>query len=191
LSHLPFLHADTFGASDDWAETPVEVEGEGDMVHYWRSTTEWAMAAPFYPPTIDLHQRKIEGKLGATFVSPAMCRGWTQVDVMDASEGDQRSYLTEINHYLTPEKHDTAHYYWSFARNSDIANQEYTDQFMEVVSAAFDEDRVATIDMQTLLDEDKHDITDLNIGGDKSSVMVRKSIIEMVRRENDENSTSS
>ena len=182
LSHLPFLHADTFGASDDWAEVPVEVEAEGDMVHYWRSTAVWAMAAPLYPPTIDLTDRKIDGKLGATFVSPAMCRGWTTVENQEVQEGEQRAFTTEINHYLTPQDHDTAHYYWSFARNCDIENQEYTDIFHQVVAAAFDEDLVATKEMQTLLDKDKHDIRDINIGSDKSSVMVRKVIIGLANR---------
>jgi len=191
LSHLPFLHADTFGASEDWAEVNVEVEREGNMVHYWRSTNQWSMAAPLYPPTVKLEGSQIEGKLGATFVSPAMCRGWTQVEVLDASEGAQRSFLTEINHYLTPEKHDSAHYYWSFARNCDINNQEYSVAFKEVVSAAFDEDRVATKAMQDLLSEDKHDITDINLAADKSTVMVRKSIIDMTNREHNESTTSS
>jgi hypothetical protein len=34
-----------------------------------------------------------------------------------------------------------------------------------------------------LLDEDGHDITDINIGSDKSSVMVRKMIIDLANRE--------
>jgi len=191
LSHLPFLHETTFGASEDWAEVPVEVEREGDSVHYWRSTTEWSMAAPLYPPTVKLDQKKIEGKLGATFVSPAMCRGWTRVEVIDPKDGEQKSFLTEINHYLTPEKHNAAHYYWSFARNCDIRNQEYSDAFKEVVSAAFDEDRVATKEMQTLLDEDKHNITDINIASDKSTIAVRMSILDMFKREHDTDTGSS
>jgi len=190
LSHLPFLHEDTFGASDDWAEVPVETEPEGDMVHYWRSTSVWAMAAPLYPPTLDLSATEIDGKLGATFVSPAMCRGWTKVEVQEEEGNKQRVYATEINHYLTPENHDTAHYYWSFARNCDIENQEYTDIFRGVVNAAFDEDRVATKEMQVLLNEDKHDISDINIGSDKSSVMVRKVIIGLANREIDSRNAS-
>jgi vanillate O-demethylase monooxygenase subunit len=45
LSHLPFLHKNTFGAPGDWASVEVEVKREGDMVHYWRSTGDWGMAS--------------------------------------------------------------------------------------------------------------------------------------------------
>ena len=183
LSHLPFLHANTFGASGDWAEIPVQVERENDQVHYWRETNKWAMAAPLYPPSVDCSERQVDAKLGATFVSPAMCRGWTRVEIQDSKNGEQRMLQNEINHYLTPEKHDTAHYYWSFARNCDIENSSFSDGFEQVVTAAFDEDRTATRQMQILLDEDRHDITDINIAGDKSSVMVRKVILELNERE--------
>jgi hypothetical protein len=112
-----------------------------------------------------------------------MCRGWTRVEVLDTSGGEQRLLENEINHYLTPERHDSAHYYWSFARNTDIDNVKYTQMFKQVVDAAFDEDRTATRFMQDLLSEDKHNIQDINIAGDKSSVMVRKVITELVKRE--------
>ena len=75
-----------------------------------------------------------------------------------------------------------AHYYWSFSRNSDIDNVEYTEQFKHVVDAAFDEDRTATRLMQQLLDEDTHDFRDINIAGDKSSATVRKAIVALVER---------
>ncbi|MEO0412451.1 MAG: aromatic ring-hydroxylating dioxygenase subunit alpha [Pseudomonadota bacterium] len=182
LSHLPFLHEQTFGADDSWAEVPVEIEREGDMVHYWRSTTQWEMAAPLYPPTLDLRGRDLQAKLGATFVSPAMCRGWSTVVLNDPGKDDQKALETEINHYLTPLDHGNAHYYWSFARNCDIANEDYSKQFAQVVDAAFDEDRVATKDMQELLDSDTHDFPDLFIAGDQSSMMVRKVVNELARR---------
>ena len=182
LSHLPFLHANTFGASGDWASVPVEVERERNFVHYWRSTEDWNMTSSLYPPTLACDGRKILGKLGATFVSPAMCRGWTRVEILDASNGEQRLLENEINHYLTPENHDSAHYYWSFARNTDIDNVQYTERFKHVVDAAFDEDRTATKFMQDLLNADKHNMRDISIAGDKSSVMVRKVIIEIADR---------
>lgn len=190
LSHLPFLHAKTFGASGDWAEIPVQVEKENDQVHYWRETDKWEMAAPLYPPSVDCSERPIDAKLGATFVSPAMCRGWTRVEILDSSNGEQKTLENEINHYLTPETHDTAHYYWSFARNCDIDNAAFSGLFEQVVSAAFDEDRTATRQMQAVLDEDRHEITDINIAGDKSSVMVRKLILDMSEREHGPRSVS-
>ena len=183
LSHLPFLHANTFGASSDWAEIPVQVEKENEQIHYWRETDHWDMAAPLYPPTVDCAGRQIKAKLGATFVSPAMCRGWTRVEILDAESGEQRVLENEINHYLTPEKHDTAHYYWSFARNCDIENAIFSETFQQIVTAAFDEDRTATRQLQTVLDEDRTEITDINIAGDQSSAMVRKVILDMTERE--------
>lgn len=183
LSHLPYLHENTFGADEAWATVPIETEREGDMVHYWRSTKDWKMAAPLYPPTLNYTGRDIDAKLGATIVSPAMCRGWTTVTINDAQGNEQKELLNEINHYLTPEYHNTAHYYWSFARNCDIDNEEFSAGFEHVVSAAFEEDRVATRFMQQLLDDDGHDVVDLNIAGDKSSMMVRHMIVELVGRE--------
>lgn len=182
LSHLPYTHAKTFGTSSGWAEVPVEVEREGDKVHYWRSTQDWSMASNLFPPSVDCDDRKIEAKLGGTFETPAMCRGWNRIEVVDAREGEQRRFDNEIIHYLTPKTRNSAHYYWSLARNCDIGNAEFTQQFKEVVAAAFDEDRVAVNDMQELLEEDTSDLTDLGIAGDKSSAMVRRVFVDIAGR---------
>lgn len=183
LSHLPFLHEKTFGAAAGWASIPVQVEREGDCIHYWRETGDWAMAAPFYPPGLDLAGRPVHCRLGASFVSPAMCRGWNDVTLLDASAGEQPVLRNEINHYLTPATHDSAHYFWSFARNSDIHNEAYSKRFFGVVDTAFDEDRVATRAMQRVLDQDRHDFAEMNIAGDRSSIAVRRVILELVARE--------
>jgi len=84
---------------------------------------------------------------------------------------------------MTPETHDTAHYYYLVARNCDLDNEAFDDGFKQVVSLAFEEDVFATREMQRLLNEDGHQFADINIAADKSGLQVRRVIVEMVNRE--------
>jgi len=189
LSHVPFLHGKTVNAPADWAfaEIDIEIERKCDQVNLWRPTSDWAVLRPFYPPGVDLANRKISSQNGGTFVSPALHSGWNRVELQDAVPDEQADYAHEFNHYMTPETRNTAHYYYSVARNCDVDNQAFDEGFKQVVSAAFEEDVFATKAMQTLLDEDKHEITDINIAADKSGMLVRRVIMDLVNREHGTN----
>jgi len=185
LSHVPFLHGETVGASPDWSfsEIDVEVKTDGEQVSLWRPTSDWDVLRPFYPPGVDLAGRKLTSLNGGTFVSPAMHAGWNRVELLDAAPGEQVHYDHEFNHYVTPELHDTAHYYFSVARNCDLDNETFDELFPQVISAAFEEDVFATRAIQTLLAEDADENRSINITSDKAGFAVRRVILDLVKRE--------
>jgi phenylpropionate dioxygenase-like ring-hydroxylating dioxygenase large terminal subunit len=185
LSHVPFLHGKTVGASPDWSfsEIGVDVETDGEQVNLWRPTSDWDVLRPFYPPGVDLAGRELTSRNGGTFVSPAMHAGWNRVELHDAAPGEQVHYDHEFNHYVTPEFHDTAHYYFSVARNCDLDNEAFDALFPQVISAAFEEDVFATKAIQTLLTEDTDESRTINITSDKAGFAVRRVILDLVKRE--------
>jgi phenylpropionate dioxygenase-like ring-hydroxylating dioxygenase large terminal subunit len=185
LSHVPFLHGETVGASPDWsfAEIDVEVESDGERVDLWRPTSDWDVLRPFYPPGVDLAERQLTSRNGGTFVSPALHAGWNRVELLDAAPGEQVHYDHEFYHYVTPESHDTAHYYFSVARNCDVDNEAFDAVFPQVIGAAFEEDVVATRAIQSLLVEDSDEGQSINIASDKAGIAVRRAILNLVKRE--------
>jgi hypothetical protein len=84
---------------------------------------------------------------------------------------------------VTPEFHDTAHYYFSVARNCDLDNEAFDTLFPQVISAAFEEDVFATKAIQTLLTEDTDESRTINITSDKAGFAVRRVILDLVKRE--------
>lgn len=185
LSHVPFLHGATVGASPDWsfAEIDAEVESDGEQVNLWRPTSDWDVLRPFYPPAVDLAARQLTSQNGGTFVSPALHASWNRVELLDAAPGEQVHYDHEFYHYVTPEFHNTAHYYFSVARNFDVDNEAFDTVFPQVIGAAFEEDVVATKAIQTLLVKNSGESRTVNIASDKAGIAVRRAILNLVKRE--------
>jgi vanillate O-demethylase monooxygenase subunit len=112
-----------------------------------------------------------------------MVTGYNRAVVEDAAPGEQQSYATEFNHYLTPETRTTAHYYYSVARNCGPQDASVDELLAKAVGRVFDEDVFATAALQRLLDEDGSDVTDLNLASDRSGLAVRRVLVELAERE--------
>ncbi len=184
LSHFAALHSGSLNVPADWAfpEIGVEVAREGGVVDSWRSTSDWELVRMFFFGT-DLSGRRVSARIGTTFVSPAMVCGYNRAVLEEPAPGEQSRFDTEFNHYLTPETGKTAHYYYSVARNCGPDDDAVDELLKKAVSHVFDEDVFATRVMQSLLDQDGHDVADINIGSDKSGIAVRRALIDLANRE--------
>jgi vanillate O-demethylase monooxygenase subunit len=184
LSHFAALHASSLNVPSDWVfpELPVEVERQEQRVDSWRATTHWNDVARFFFGT-DLAGRHVQVRIGSSFLSPGMVTGYNRAVVEDAAPGEQQSYATEFNHYLTPETRTTAHYYYSVARNCGPQDASVDELLAKAVGRVFDEDVFATAALQRLLDEDGSDVTDLNLASDRSGLAVRRVLVELAERE--------
>ena len=184
LSHFAALHGGSLGVPEDWSfpSIDVEVERRGHTVESWRTTTEWEIVRALFP-SVDLSNRKVTASVGSSFLSPAMVSGWNRAVVGDPATGERPRYDVEFNHYLTPETHRSAHYYYSVARNFGPTEEAFVEIGQKMIGRIFDEDVVATRAIQHLLDVDEPCFRDINIASDKSAMAVRRALVDLSKRE--------
>ncbi len=190
LTHFIFIHANTFGAArnsidDTFLEHPVEFQERNGVTGCYRVIDNTDLVQLDLPPDqrAAVGDRKLRNWNGGVSHSPGVWLGENFVHVDNPAPGHPECYKTYINHYLTPEKHDTCHYWYSITidyMKPDPAIAAVSNQF---VGAAFEEDVVAVKHMQKLLADDRTEYTEINIKGDKSAVLFRRKILEWVRKE--------
>ena len=185
LSHLPYLHASTFGIPESWGARPIEmkVDEEKMTVDFYRESRDWKLSRTFFPPDLNYEGRDFVERAGGHYESPAFHRGWDTLKVNDAKPGERDEFHVYFDHFLTPESHTHTHYYYGVARNSGIDNVEYIEATRQVMKAAFTQDSEAVRHVQNLLDNDQHDFRDLMIAGDKPAIATRRMILKLVERE--------
>jgi len=179
LSHLPFLHANTFGTPKERAAYPLTVERAENGIDYYRTSTSFEDIKFLYPPEMEAYFEGCEifNRNGGITHSPAVVRGYGHTTVTDSAGKTKPSTTNYIMHYLTPETKNTAHYHWSISRNFAQNNKDYSEQFTHVVNQAFEEDLVAVKRMQKLLEEDAHDFREMVIAGDQAGMLVRRQFL--------------
>lgn len=190
LTHFIFIHANTFGAAENsidgtFLDHPVVFEDRNGITGCYRSIDQTELVQLDLPPEqrAAVGDRKLRNWNGGVSHSPGVWLGENFVHVDDPAPGHPESYKTYINHYLTPEKHDTCHYWYSITidyMKPDPAMAALSNQF---VGAAFHEDVVAVNHMQKLLTDDTSEYDEINIKGDKSGVLFRRKILEWALEE--------
>lgn len=86
-------------------------------------------------------------------------------------------------HYLTPETKTMSHYYWSITNNFNIDSDEYYEGTKAIASIGFAEDKWASEQMQTLLEDDHIEYKEVNIAGDKVGLLFRGVMLNWVLEE--------
>ena len=109
--------------------------------------------------------------------------------VEDPAQGEPECYRININHYMTPEKHNSCHYWYSATFDFAKPDPDLEAMANEAFSTAFQEDVVAIDHMQILLDDDTTDYKEININGDKAGVLLRRKMLEWALAENPELAT--
>lgn len=173
LSHLPFLHSETFNTPVEYATTPIETVVEGDEVKYHRTLPELKKLSAFFHPAIDFGGRKFTYKSCGHYMSPATNKGYAEVRADGSNEEPVCHY---VNHYMTPETQNSCHYFWFVARNYELDDHEYSEKTGKTIQKGFDEDRVAVRHMQNLLENDKHDFHEMSVQADAPGLAMRKII---------------
>ena len=174
LSHLPFLHADTFKFSEEYTAAPIKVEQNGNEVSFYRELKDWNLLRPFFHPNLDFGNRDVVYKSGGTFVSPATNKGYGLLYPLDEN-GDECDPIGHyVSHYLTPETNSTCHYYWFIARNYELDDQDYSTKQGDMVQNGFEEDLFAIKHLQQMFERDQHDYREIGIKADKPGVVMRK-----------------
>ncbi len=179
LSHLPYLHAETFKFPKQYTAAPIEVEQQGQHISFYRKMTDWNLLKPFFHPDLDFSKQKLIYKSGGLFMSPATNKGYGMITPLDAEGKEQAPTGHYISHYITPESQSSCHYFWFIARNYALDDDDYSQNQGQMVQSGFDEDCVAIKLLQSMFDHDQHDYKELNLKADKPGLLMRKVIKEL------------
>ncbi|HKY21364.1 MAG TPA: aromatic ring-hydroxylating dioxygenase subunit alpha [Vicinamibacterales bacterium] len=185
LSHLPYLHATTFGVPESWGSktTEMTIDEERLTVDFYRESTEWEQAKTFFPPYFNYEGRNLLDRAGGRYETPAFFRGWDLLKIKDSAPGERDEFRVYFDHFLTPETGSSTHYYYGVARDHALEDSALTEGVRQIMARAFAQDSEAVGHMQKLLDTDRHDFKELIIAGDRTAVASRRMILRLVERE--------
>lgn len=176
LSHLPFLHENTFQFPKEYTSSPITVEQTDDQVVFYRQMEDWNLLKPFFHPDLDFGNKQVVYKSGGHYMTPATNKGYGLLYPLDENGNFEEPTGHYVSHYLTPESENRCHYYWYVARNYALDDQEYSEKQGAMVQKGFDEDREAIKLLQDIFDRDQHDYSEIGIKADKPGVVMRKII---------------
>ena len=188
LTHFTFLHANTFGSDEalqEFGALPIEYEERNGITGCYRIDERQRLVKAQLGPEReeivgDRHLRNVNG--GVSY-SPGIWLGENFTHVADPQEGHPGTYRIHVYHFMTPEKHNTCHYWYSLVMEHVPYDEAAAEAIGELAGNAFEEDLIAVELMQKLLDDDRSEYKDMNINGDKSGVLFRRKMFEWVQEE--------
>jgi len=182
FSHLSFVHANSFGASESWARnrprvTPVE---RGVRVERWvlneqgfRSDTptdRWS-AYDFLIPGVLL-------MTGGNYpVGTAEALGFGPPDLARAMHG-----VTFTSQAVTPMGEKTARYFFSWGPRRDMGDEALRDTLMGIAAKAFAEDKLVIEGQQKVIDETA-DPRIMPTSADKAVILFNRLVEKHAREE--------
>ncbi|CAA0093105.1 Toluene-4-sulfonate monooxygenase system iron-sulfur subunit TsaM1 [Zhongshania aliphaticivorans] len=191
LTHFTFLHANTFGADnklldDSFLKLPLEYPEINGVTGCYRilNNAEVLKAELSPEQQAAVGDSELVNKNGGITHSPGVWLGSNVLQVKTPAPGQPESYNMYINHYLTPEKHNSCHYWYSVTADYLAPDPDVIALMQQLFSTAFEEDVYAVKHMQHLLSEDTTDYKEINIAGDKAGVQIRRKILEWAKEEN-------
>lgn len=190
LTHFIFIHANTFGAAENsidhtYLSHPVEYEERNGVTGCYRviKNTELVQLDLTPEERAVVGDRELTNRNGGVSHAPGVWLGENFVYVDNPADGQPACYKTYINHFMTPEKQDSCHYWYSITNTRMKPDPEVAVVFNQFVGAAFHEDVVAVNHMQKLLTDEKTDYKEININGDKAAVLFRRKTLDWVLEE--------
>jgi phenylpropionate dioxygenase-like ring-hydroxylating dioxygenase large terminal subunit len=185
LSHIPFLHHDTFRFPKEYAAIPVEVETDGNQMRFRRAHTSGHHRALL--PTPALTERLDREGYGVNsytqLVHPGFVYGYVDVESHAPPANAQKMFSSRIVHFMTPESENTSHYWYFHARNFALDDDAHDQVVAEIVGSAFAEDMEAMHALQKLHDTDTHPYREVHFAGDKPTVTMRRLAARLIEAE--------
>jgi phenylpropionate dioxygenase-like ring-hydroxylating dioxygenase large terminal subunit len=185
LTHIPFLHQDTFDFPKSYAAEPVTVKTEGHSLTYTREPSDNYHRNGFLPPKLadEFEGRSYDAQSGGKFVFPGMMYGIGGFTLKDAEEGERESYAWHIPHFVTPETEGTTHYWFFHTRNFAQEDKAFSEKLRQVLITGFEEDREAIKLLQAMHHKDHSDYREIHFTPDTPTIGMRKIVKKLAERE--------
>jgi vanillate O-demethylase monooxygenase subunit len=172
LTHVVFVHKTTL-AGGGVAETPLEVEIDGDVVKAQRLMRN-VETAPIYRAARNLHG-KIDRWQFLEFRPPIYAR----ITLGAREAGSDLPFGTPTHIVLnsfTPETERSTHYFWSTVRSWGLDDANVSRIYKEMTDLAFAEDARMVEQQQRLIDSDPSDAPLVSLAFDRAALGARRII---------------
>jgi vanillate O-demethylase monooxygenase subunit len=184
LSHLSFLHANTFG-TPEYARTPVEMHCEDDNLEVWRHVQ--CELPPIYAKPLGWTGQRAVRSSGSRYVAPGLHVNTGIFRNLDAAEvPESERPMVRVAQIVTPETAHTTHYWTAQARNFALGDDAMGDFMIGAQLKAFAEDAFALEQitaMQQLAGEGGFE--EFSIPTDRAGVLMRRRLKQLAELERD------
>jgi vanillate monooxygenase len=179
LTHVVFVHKTTL-AGGGVAETPLEVEIDGDVVRAQRLMRN-VNTAPIYKAARNLHG-KIDRWQFLEFRPPVYAR----ITLGAREAGSEVPFGTPTHIVLnsfTPESEHTTHYFWSTVRSWGLDDANVSKIYKDMTDLAFAEDARIVEAQQRLIDSDTSGSPLVSLAFDRAGLGARRIIRRKLEEE--------
>lgn len=181
-THATYVHPATLG-SDSIQDTPPKVVREGGCVSIsrWLLGVEappiWKIAGGFEGP--------VDRWILATYVPPTGCL--FDIGAADAGtgapDGDRsRGITSRTSHFCTPETEKSCHYFWLFARNYRLDDEDLNAKLHPNVHRTFEEDVEAIEAQQRGIDANPSG-EQVDVNADNATIQARRLLANLIESE--------
>ena len=174
LTHIAFLHKNTF-KQDDWITAP-DTYMEGETVCY-EQEFDLAPLSPLFCAGMGLPEdkpikRTQKGRM------PSLAISFSDWNVHDPApeEGRRSDFIMRGCHIVTPAQRGRTHYFWAAAFDVPQISDDVAAKTKASVTAAFDEDKHLLEVMQAQIEADPRglDYLEVTLGADGAGIKVRQ-----------------
>ncbi|MEO1194034.1 MAG: aromatic ring-hydroxylating dioxygenase subunit alpha [Pseudomonadota bacterium] len=183
LTHIPFLHANTF-QQNDWDNVP-EVTTEGETIIY-RQDFPPSPLTPLFCAGFGFEDGKVvkreqEGRMPSLAVSFS---DW-KVHDSEAAPGARVDFLMRGSHVVTPSQRGKTHYFWGAAFDVPNIPPAVAEKTKANVVAAFNEDKTLLQKLQAQVEQDPRGLNypEINLAADAAGVRVRQLLKRKLKAE--------
>jgi vanillate O-demethylase monooxygenase subunit len=179
LTHVVFVHKTTL-AGGGVAETPLEVEVEGDVVRAQRLMRN-VDSAPIYKAARNLHG-KIDRWQFLEFQPPIYAR----ITLGAREAGSELPFGTPTHIVLnsfSPESERATHYFWSTVRSWGLDDANISKVYKDMTDLAFAEDARIVEMQQQLIDSDPSGTPLVSLAFDRAGLAARRIIKRKLEEE--------
>ncbi|MBV1790407.1 aromatic ring-hydroxylating dioxygenase subunit alpha [Marinobacterium sp. D7] len=174
LTHLSFLHANTFG-TPDYARANFDTDISEDRFLLKRYVVPTRLPPVWAKPT-GLEDKDAARITTSDFVSPALHIVHAEFYDISLDESERPDQRIKTAHIPTPATADRTHYFVVHGRNFALEEDEVTDFMHQQLMAAFQEDVVGLQAVSEMIEEygDSDDYYEISVKADAASVAMRR-----------------
>jgi vanillate O-demethylase monooxygenase subunit len=177
LSHLTFLHANTFG-TPDYALAPYETHIGADVIEVKRAVQPTRLP-PMYAEPLGLTDVDAARIVTSTYKTPGLSISAVVLRDLTKPEATREDHHIRTAQLVTPCDRDHVHYHFVVSRDFATGSTDVTDFILESLLAAFAEDVFAleSIAKTRQLDPDPH-FREFSVASDRAGVTLRRWLLK-------------
>jgi phenylpropionate dioxygenase-like ring-hydroxylating dioxygenase large terminal subunit len=184
LSHLTFLHANTFG-TPDYALAPYETHINADVIEVRRAVQPTRLP-PIYAEPLGLTGVDAARIVTSTYRTPGLSISAVLLRDLTKPEATRVDHHIRTAQLVTPCDRDHVHYHFVVSRDFATGSDDVTDFIHKSLLAAFAEDVFAleSIAKTRELDPDRH-FREFSVATDRAGVTLRRWLLKRSLAERD------